>query len=117
GRRSALEALGLLEAARWPVAGHEGGVPVPVVPPVLLETEVARQAADVGGAGTVGEVGGDGVGGLLERGEASVVAAHEAADPLPPAGIHPRGDVDEHQGGAGGSGRLPGGEERGEPPE
>ena len=77
---------------------HEGRVPVPHPASVVAPAQVLRQAGEVLGAGAVGVVGGDGVGGLLQRGEAVDVADHERRDALPALDLDPVGHVDEHQG-------------------
>ena len=79
--------------------GAERGVPVPVVAPVGAEADVLGQAVELAGARPVRLVGGDGVGDLVQRGEAVGALTHEGADLGGAGGLQARRDVDEHEGG------------------
>jgi hypothetical protein len=70
---------------------------VPAQPPVLAETEVASQSAEVGRAWAMRVIGGDSVGRLLEGGKPVRGRSHERMDALDANQLHTRGDVHEHQ--------------------
>ena len=81
-----------------PHAVDELRVPVPV-PAVAVATKIGGQSGQIGGPRPVRVVPPEGVGHLLERGEAGLhPVGHEADDPLCPRLLHLRHDVDQNDG-------------------
>lgn len=72
-------------------------VPVPVPATVAVLAEVLAQSVGRGGAASVGVVGGDRGGGLVQGREAVAVAGHEIEDACGAARVDPGRDVDEHE--------------------
>src|SRR3546814_17651570 len=79
------------------LTGQERRVPVPAPAAVVALAQVLAQPVEVRGAGSVGPVRGDGVGRLVERGEAVGRGRHEPADALDARSLELGGDVDEDE--------------------
>ena len=84
-------------SSRLRVRARNARVPVPVVAAVVAEAHVLGQPVELAGPRPVRLVGGDGVGHLVERGEAVGALAHERPDLVGPGDLQPRRDVDEHE--------------------
>src|SRR5580700_2631493 len=73
-------------------------IPVPAIAAIWVQPEVLRKAGEVGAAGAMRQVGGDGVGRLFKAGEAGLdVLAHEAEDLRRAPWVGPGDDVDQRQ--------------------
>jgi hypothetical protein len=100
-----------------PVRGgvEEARVPVPAPAPVRPAAQVLGQSRQVARTRPVGQVGGDGVGRLVGRGEAVFgMGAHEGEHAIDAFGFHARRHVDEHQRAQGAVVELAGGEQPGD---
>jgi hypothetical protein len=76
--------------------GHEGRIPVPV-PAAVAQAQILLQSLGAARLGPVRQICGDGVGGLIQRGEAVQPAEHEVTDAGTAILLESRDDVDEHQ--------------------
>ena len=72
------------------------GIPVPVKPTILAQTQVAHQAAGIAWTGAFRIVGCHCVDGLVERGEPVGIGAHEGDDSTDPIDLGMRNDIDQH---------------------
>jgi hypothetical protein len=84
-------------AAVTALAREERRVPVPAPAAVLALSQVLPQPVEVGGARSVGPVDGDGVGRLVEAGEAVGRRGHEPHDALDAGRLELGRDVDEDE--------------------
>src|SRR3954447_12718331 len=76
---------------------HRTRIPMPAIATVVAKSQVAGEAGGIGGARTMRQIAGHGIGRLVDAGESVWIAVHESADASNTVGVRTMGDVDEHE--------------------
>lgn len=107
--------LGDFDGGKGGGAADEPRIPVPI-PPIAATAQVGGQALQVGRPGSMGVVGGDHIGHLIQRAEPRFHPLdHERMYPTGSGGIHVRHDVHQNDGTGNARRKFPGQQHRREP--